>query len=193
VLRAALTTAVVAAGLFFLPFSLPVLAEEPMVQYSAFVAHLLHVDQKTMATERHRSAQLPPDWADMHGWPELESQVAAVYRSLPPGERAQATIVASNYGEASAIDFFGKADALPPVISGHNNYFLWGTHGASGKVVIDVNGDCGAAEHLYRNARMAARFDPPWGISYERDVPIMVCTGPTRDLSTIWPSLKHYI
>lgn len=192
-LRAALAVAVLAAGLFFLPFSLPVLAEEPMVHYAAFVAHALHVDQKTLATERNRTAVLPPDWADMHGWPELEAQVASIYRSLPPPERAQAAIVADNYGEAAAIDFFGKRDGLPPAISGHNNYYLWGTHGASGNVVIDVDGDCGAAAHLYRNARLMARFNPPWVISYEQNIPIMVCTGLTRNLSTVWPSLKHYI
>lgn len=193
VLRATLATAAVGAGLFFLPFSLPVLAEEPMVRYAAFVAHALHVDQKILATERNRTAQLPPDWADMHGWSELESQVAGVYRSLPPDERTQAAIVASNYGEASAIDFFGKSDGLPPVISGHNNYFLWGTHGASGSVIIDVNGDCGAAAHLYRNARTATHFSAAWVISYEQNIPIMVCTGPARDFSAVWPSLKHYI
>lgn len=192
-LRAALTAAAIAAGFFFLPFSLPVLAERPMVRYASFVAGVLHVDKTTMATERHQSAELPTDWADMHGWPALEARVAGVYRSLPPSQRAQAAIVADNYGEASAIDFFGKGDGLPPVISGHNNYYLWGTHGASGNVVIDVNGDCGAEAHLFRDARMAQRFDAPWVVSYERGIPIMVCIGLTRDLSTVWPSLKHYI
>jgi hypothetical protein len=192
-LQAALAVAMVAAGLFFLPFSLPVLAEQPMVDYAAFVGRVLHVGKSTMATERHQSAALPTDWADMHGWPELAATVARVYDSLPPDQRAQAAIVADNYGEAAAIDFFGKAYGLPPALSGHNNYWLWGTHGYSGNVIVDVNGDCGASQRLYRNARLATRFDPPWVISYERDIPIMVCTGPEKNLSTIWPELKHYI
>jgi hypothetical protein len=191
--RAVLAAAIVAAGLFFLPFSLPVLGERPMVDYAAFVGRLLHLDKSTMATERHQTAALPTDFADMHGWPELAATVAQIYRDLPPQRRARAAIVASNYGEAAAIDFFGKPYGLPPAISGHNNYWLWGTHGASGDVVIDVNGDCGAAAHLYRNARLAARFDAPWVISYEHDIPIMVCTGPTRSLTSIWPSLRDYI
>ncbi|MGA8533994.1 MAG: glycosyltransferase family 39 protein [Candidatus Tumulicola sp.] len=192
-LQAALVAAMIVAGLFFLPFSLPVLAEQPMVDYAAFVGRVLHVSKAAMATERHQSAALPTDWADMHGWPELMATVARIYRALPPDQRTRAAIVTSNYGEAAAIDFFGKPYGLPPALSGHNNYWLWGTHGYSGSVVIDVNGDCGASQRLYRSARLAARFDPPWVISYEQDIPIMVCSGPEKDLSTIWPSLKHYI
>lgn len=193
VARTVLVAAMVVAGLFFLPFSLPVLAEGPMVDYAAFVGRALHLSKSTMATEHGQSAALPTDWADMHGWPELAAAVARVYFELPPARRAGAAIVASNYGEAAAIDFFGPRYGLPPAISGHNNYWLWGTHGASGDVVIDVNGDCGASAALYRDARLAARFNSPWVISYERDIPIMVCTGPTQNLTKIWPSLKHYI
>jgi hypothetical protein len=193
VLESALAVAMVAAGCFFLPFSLPVLSEQAMVDYTVFVGRALHVSKGTMATEHHQNAALPTDWADMHGWPQLEQTVARIYQSLPPDQRAQAAIVANNYGEAAAIDFFGKSDGLPPALSGHNNYWLWGPRGFSGAVVIDVNGDCGASEHLYRDARLAARSNPPWVISYERDIPIMVCTQPRKNFSTLWPSLKDYI
>ncbi len=192
-LQVALAAVMVAAGLFFLPFSLPVLSEDSMMAYGGLVGRVLHVNKSTMATERHQNADLPTDWADMHGWPELTATVARVYAALPPGQRGRAAIVASNYGEAAAIDFFGKAYGLPPALSGHNNYWLWGPRGYTGDVVIDVNGDCGASAYLYRSARLAARSNPPWVISYERDIPIMVCTRPQSDLRTIWPSLKNYI
>ncbi len=194
-LRGALVAAIVAAGLFFLPFSLPVLPEPAMLRYAAFVDSVLHVQRSTMQTERFRTSALPEDWADMHGWSELAATVARVYRALPPDQRAQTAIVASNYGEAAAIDFFGKPYGLPPALSGHNNYWLWGPRGYSGNVVIDVNGDCGrgSAPGLFSTARLAARFDPPWVISYEQNVPIMICTGIRTPLTTIWPTLKNYI
>ena len=101
----------------------------------------------------------------------------------------------SNYGEAAAVDFFGGAYGLPPAISGHNNYWLWGTHGYSGNVIIDVNGDCGATSFpgLFRVARLAARSNPPWVISYEQNIPISVCTGIRTPLSQLWPKLRDYI
>jgi 4-amino-4-deoxy-L-arabinose transferase-like glycosyltransferase len=132
VLRPLLIAAVVAAGLFFLPFSLPVLSEPAMLDYSGFVSRALHIAKSTMATERSRTSALPEDWADMHGWPELAATVATIYAGLPPAQRAQAAIVTSNYGEAAAIDFFGGRYGLPPAISGHNNYWLHGAYGSHG-------------------------------------------------------------
>ena len=60
-------------GLFFVPFSLPVLSETAMIDYGAFVGRTLHISRSTMQTEHGRHAALPEDWADMHGWPELAS------------------------------------------------------------------------------------------------------------------------
>ena len=192
-LKAVLAGAAVIAGFFFLPFSLPVLSEQSMVRYQTFVLELLHIRRTAMQTERNRISTLPEDWADMHGWPELASTVAQVYDALPPTEQRQAAIAASNYGEAAAIDFFGKAYGLPPALSGHNNYWLWGSHGYSGNVLIDVNGDCGADSHLFRSARLMTRLNAPWVISYEQNIPIMLCTGIRIPISTLWPKLRNYI
>lgn len=194
-LRPILITVTVAAWLFFLPFSLPVLSEPAMLGYSDVVTRVLHLKRTALQTERFRTSALPEDWADMHGWPQLAATVARVYDALPPQQRSQAAIVASNYGEAAAIDFFGPAYGLPPAISGHNNYWLWGTRGYSGNVVIDVNGDCGADSDpkLFRSKRVATHFDAPWVISYEHDIPIGVCSGIMRPLSSVWPKLRVYI
>jgi hypothetical protein len=71
-------------------------------------------------------APLTQVFSDEMGWRELESEAARVYRALPEDERAGAAILASNYGEAAAIDVYGETDSLPPAISGNNQYFLWG-------------------------------------------------------------------
>jgi hypothetical protein len=188
-----LVTAAIAATVALVPFSLPVLGEEPMVAYQTQVSNALHISRSSMATEKFRTAKLPDDWADMHGWPELAATVAGVYAALPPDQKAQATIVAGNYGEAAAIDFFGKQYGLPPALSGHNNYWIWGTRGYTGNVLIDVGGDCGAKEHFFRTSRLAATLVNPWGEVYEQNLPIMLCTGIAKPLDTIWPSLKNYM
>jgi 4-amino-4-deoxy-L-arabinose transferase-like glycosyltransferase len=190
--RAVLTAGIAAVAIALVPFSLPVLDETHMISYEVRVMNTLHVSRAALATEHHRDARLPSDWADMHGWPELAAAVAGVYDALPADQKAQAAIVASNYGEAAAIDFFGKQYGLPPALSGHNNYWLWGTHGYTGNVVIDVNGDCGADEHLFRSARLATRFSSAWGQSYEQDLPIMVCAGITKPIAQIWPDIRNY-
>ncbi len=177
-------------SLWMLPLVEPVLPETQVAAYEVTLGRILHTSS---ASERHRPVAIGQDFADMHGWPQLAALVARVYRSLPPSQRSQAAIVASNYGEAAAIDFFGRAYGLPPVLSGHNTYWLWGTHGYSGNVVIDVNGDCGRSEHLFTSATRAATFDAPWVMSYEQNIPIMLCRGIRVPLAQLWPRLKNYI
>jgi 4-amino-4-deoxy-L-arabinose transferase-like glycosyltransferase len=72
------------------------------------------------------TVELPQYFADRFGWPELTLTVAQVYRQLPLEEQEKAAIFISNYGEAGAIHFYGRAYGLPEPISGHNNYWLWG-------------------------------------------------------------------
>jgi len=52
--------------------------------------------------------------------------VGKAYQALPPEERKRAAVFGWNFGDAAAIDFFGAPYGLPPAISGHENYFLWG-------------------------------------------------------------------
>ncbi|HTD37169.1 MAG TPA: glycosyltransferase family 39 protein, partial [Candidatus Limnocylindrales bacterium] len=191
VLRPVLAAALLAAGLVFVPFALPVLPEQTYLPYERAVLAALHVSRGATSTEHHAESALPSDYADMHGWPELAETVERVVAGLRPGERERAVIVAGNYGEAAAIEFFGSG--LPPVVSGHNQYFLWGTRGRNGDVLIDVGGDCGARDHLYASAERAATAGTPYAISYERDLPIMVCRGPRVALPVLWPQLKEYI
>ncbi|HEX8806955.1 MAG TPA: hypothetical protein VF741_08395, partial [Candidatus Aquilonibacter sp.] len=175
-------------GPVFLPFSLPILPEPAFIAYQTRLGEILRIPKSALATEHGREASiLPGDWADMHGWPELAATVAGIYDSLPPGERAQAVAVASNYGEAAAIEFF---EPHVPVISRHNQYWLWGTRGFSGNVIIDVNGDCGASQRLFASSEHAATFNAPY--ARESDVPIMVCTGIRKPISEIWPTVKVY-
>lgn len=188
--RFAIAAYMLMLGPVFVPFSLPVLSEPAFIAYQARLGEILHLPKGLLATEHNReTSTLPGDWADMHGWPQLASTVKAVYDSLPPNERAQALVSASNYGEAAAIDFFTPGI---PVVSRHNQYWLWGYGGRTGNVVIDVNGDCGAKQHLFRSSRLAATFNAPYTIGWETGVPIMVCRGLKVPIAAVWQSIKLY-
>ncbi|HET9342666.1 MAG TPA: glycosyltransferase family 39 protein [Candidatus Eremiobacteraceae bacterium] len=179
----------VLAGAVFVPFAMPVLPEQSFIAYSNSVYRALGADQSAMKTENHALGSLPQDYADMHGWPELAATVAHVYDELPPADRAKAVAFAQNYGEAAAIEFFAPR---VPVVSGHNQYWLWGPRGHDGSVVIDVAGDCGAKQHLFASGVKAATFSAPYVMPYEDGIPIMVCRGLKIPIATLWLSLKHY-
>lgn len=190
--RAAIAAYVLVAGVILVPLLMPVLPEQTMSEYDRVAQTMLAREVSLAKSERTQIGRLPPDWGDMHGWRELAALVARIYRSLPPAQRAQAAILASNYGEAAAIDFFGAEYGLPPVLSGHNQYWLWGPRGYTGNVVIDVHGECERDTHLFRAHRVVARFSNPWVRPFENGFPISICEGITAPLAAVWPKLRSY-
>ncbi|MEB3323679.1 MAG: glycosyltransferase family 39 protein, partial [Synechococcaceae cyanobacterium] len=120
---------VYSAGLF--PFGLPVIPPEPMARYSARVG-------LTAATQTNWGTQLPlpQDYADMLGWREKADAVALVVASLTPDERARAVLYGRNYGQAGALDLYGRQLGLPPVVSLAGSFYTFGPGDRPGEVVV---------------------------------------------------------
>ena len=125
------------------------------------------------------------------GWPDLERRVAAAYSALPEGERKLTAIFADNFGEAAAIDFYGVADRLPPVISGHNQYYLWGP-GGDPRTIIAVNSDPARWRQSCGSVESVGSFGVPFGHPMETDRPIVVCHGYQGGLAAAWPLFKTF-
>ena len=104
----------------------------------AYIAYytMLGVAPSATAAEHQRLGLLPQHFADQHGWREMAAQVAVVYNALPLADRAKAVFFGLDYGQAAAIDIFGRSLGLPPAISAHNNYYLWGPRGRDGSLLI---------------------------------------------------------
>ena len=136
--------------------------------------------------------RLPQFFADMHGWPEFAAAIAAVYESLPADDRARACIAGNNYGEAGAIDRFGPALGLPPAISTHNSYFLWGPRGCTGEVIIIAGKDPARLARMFTSVQAHGRLDCGDCMPYEDGQTMWVARGARVPLSELWPTLKHY-
>ncbi len=117
---------VIVPGVLAAPYALPILSVDAFVRYQRAIGF------EPSVGEHQQLGALPQYYADMFGWREMAEKVAEVYRSLPPEDRARAVFFGNNYGEAAAIDVFGRRLGLPPAISGHNNYYLWGPRGHAG-------------------------------------------------------------
>jgi hypothetical protein len=184
--RAALGSIAV-AGAVAAPMAIPVLSEKSFIAYST----MLGMTPSATAAEHQKLALLPQQFADQHGWPEMAAQVAAVYKALPPADRAKAVFLGVDYGEAAAIDIFGPPLGLPPAISGHNNYHLWGPQGHDGSVLIVLGPYWGGLLPAYAKVEVAGEIDNPYAMPYETG-PIYVLRDPKVPFSFIWPRLKHY-
>jgi hypothetical protein len=60
------------------------------------------------------------------GWPELVEFVAHIRDSLPTEDRVHLGILATNYGEAGAVNLYGTQYGLPRAISGVNSFWEQG-------------------------------------------------------------------
>ncbi|HEX3369520.1 MAG TPA: glycosyltransferase family 39 protein [Candidatus Cybelea sp.] len=175
-----------ANGALSLPLVLPVLPP-------ARLAHMLdNMSYRPRPIEAAGiGAPLMQMLSDEFGWRELAQTVDGLYAALPPADRAKAAIFASNYGEAAAVDVYGKN--LPPALSGNNNYYLWGPRGFDGALVIAIDEDPAHWSPVCGSVRVIARFGTsPYAMPYERDRPILLCRGMHPPLPELWPRLKHY-
>jgi hypothetical protein len=170
-----------------LPLSLPVLPVETYIRY----AGLLGLQPPKM--ERHRDTVLPQVFADRFGWKEMVAEVAMVYNSLAPEEKAEAAIYTQNYGEAGAIDFLGGPYHLPTAISGHNSYWQWGLRGYSGEVLIIVGGKAEDHSKVYESVEQVATHRNAYAMPYETDLRIFLCRKLKISSIDVWKKTKHYI
>ncbi|HWY61924.1 MAG TPA: glycosyltransferase family 39 protein [Rhizomicrobium sp.] len=188
VARRALITAIAAAGALFSPIAVPVLPVETYIAY----ANALGMGASATATERMKLGALPQQFADMFGWPEMAAKIAAVYNALPPADRARAVFFGQNYGEAAAIDIFGRKLGLPPAIATHNNYYLWGPRGHDGSVMIVIGGDYRQMVGLFQSVEKVGMIESPYAMPYETNQPIYVLRGLKEPMAALWPTLKRY-
>jgi 4-amino-4-deoxy-L-arabinose transferase-like glycosyltransferase len=174
---------VMVGGLVAIPLALPILSPP------RYLALQRSLGIKPQAAEVSHTSEMPQIFADQFGWEEMVAGVARYYHSLPEAERKNTAIYCGNYGEAGAIDFYGPEYGLPRAISGHQNYFLWGTHGASGESVILVGDDPDA--EMWESLVVATRSHHPYAMP-EENGPIYHGRGLKRPLAEVWPSVKEW-
>jgi hypothetical protein len=167
------------------PIAIPILSPEKYVAYT----EALHLAPPKIET--HKLGPLPQLFADQFGWEEMAANVARVYNNLPLDIRAKTAIFGQNYGQAGAIDFFGPKYGLPPAISGHQSYFLWGPRDYTGESVIVLAGRRADLESRFASVEKVASVYHPYSMPYEH-FDVYYCRGLKQPLSEIWPQVKNW-
>jgi 4-amino-4-deoxy-L-arabinose transferase-like glycosyltransferase len=191
----AVVALVVVLSLLMLPFAVPVLPVDSFIRYEKALG------RSPKSEERQPLSDLPQSYADMFGWEDMVARVAEVYRSLTPEEQKHCVIFARNYGEAGAIDFFGRHYGLPHAISPHNSYWYWGTGDDAMQVAIVFGQTASLEENLadlqgpgrFEMARLATTTECRHCMPYENHRMIFLCRGPRFTFAQIWPREKEFI
>jgi hypothetical protein len=175
----------VASGAVLAPQFIPVLAPETYISYAKALRF------QPPAIETHELGPLPQIYADQFGWEEMVATVARVYHSLPFDMRPKTAIFGQNCGQAGAVDLFGPKHGLPPAISGHQNYFLWGPQDYTGESVIVMQGLQQDLEQRCASLHKAASVYHPYSMPYQH-FDVFYCRGLKQPLKALWPELKKW-
>jgi hypothetical protein len=186
VLKPACFVWLITGVVLLLPLVLPVLPVEAFLRYQSHLPFEVPRGERSFI-----GASLPQYYADEFPWPETVAAVSGVYHSLTPEEQARTAILCQNYGQAAAIDFFGKQYGLPKAISGHQSYFLWGPRNYTGEIVIAVGWGEEDKRKEFGSVTVAAEQHNRYSLWYERQ-PILLCRGRKQNLQSDWASLKYW-
>lgn len=187
--KSAIMAVLIVTSAIIAPLAVPILPPETLVRYQS----ALGLTAGKMETGH--DAALDQHFADRFGWKELVTEVGKAYAQLPESERAKCAILCNNYGQAAAIDFYGREHGLPNAIATHNNYWLWGPGNASPEILMTVGGmGAGiAASGLFESGVEVARSKHPY--AEEDDVPIYVFRNlkPPATIVELWERNKDMI
>ena len=168
-IRRVAVSVAVAITLLLLPIGLPILPAQAMADSGIWKAR--------------------KDFADMYGWPDLVSQVTTVYQQLPLAGRGSVLILASNYGEAGALDLYGRG--LPTVVSAHLTYYYWAPAHMTPSTVIVVGYPRQYLATFFGDIQQAATITNSYGLRNEEyGKSIWICRSPLVPLDQAWPRLK---
>jgi hypothetical protein len=186
-LKRALAIAIFINGIYLIPIVVPVLSPEHFLAYTKTLPFKLPVNEHS-----HTRAALPQWYSDQFGWKEIADEAEVAWNRIPPEQRADCGIFAQDYGQAGAIDFFGRPHGLPGAISGDRTYWLWGPRGYSGNCMIVLDDRKEVLERYWTQVDYVGTSAPnDWAL--EQQIPVFICKGKKiSSMASIWPYVKRW-
>ena len=183
-LRVAYAVVLVLIAALAAPLALPILDPPVLVAYQRAL-HLAPQAQEKI----DGAAPLPATFEDMLGWHDFVRQVGTAYASLTPAERIGTSILVENYGEAAALDVYGYRYQLPPALSGHNQYGLWGLRGQVARNILRVQRNPERLRPYCTSMRVFGTTESIDARSFENGMTIAYCAGVHPPLAQMWPDM----
>jgi 4-amino-4-deoxy-L-arabinose transferase-like glycosyltransferase len=125
------------------------------------------------------------------GWPQLAAQVDASIAQLPAAERVDAVVLTQSYGEAGALERFGRNGL--PIVSGHNSLWYYRRPAPDTASVIVIGYPTSELTAWFSRCRTVRTLHTPHGLdNQENGAPVSVCAGTRHPWSALWPKIRHY-
>jgi len=186
-LKPAIVVVLLVNGAYLAPVVVPILSPDAFLAYAKTLPFKLPVMEHS-----HARAALPQWYSDQFGWQEIADEAAVAWNLIPAEQRSDCGIFAQDYGQAGAIDFFGRRQGLPASLSGHQTWYLWGPRGYSGNCLIVLGDRRERLDQLFEHVDfVGASADNPWAL--ETQISVYICRGSRFGaLSALWPKIKRW-
>ena len=164
----------VAISLLILPLALPVLPIDKMAPYCK--ASSKYIGDWATRWEDGSQHEVPQTYADMTGWKELANLVVMAYAKLDSNEQKHCLIFAQNYGQAGAIQFYGKEHGLPDPVSLNDAFLFWAPDSINNTTLICVDDRAGSLDSLFDSYRVFGTVNDRY--FRERGLNVYICHQP---------------
>ncbi len=134
-------------------------------------------------------------FVEMVGWQDLTKQVAEIYQSIPESEKPHTVILAGNYGEAGALDYYGDEYNLPRMISGANSLWYRGYGEPEPETVIVVGFEGSYAGRFFNRCTYGGTVTNSYKVKNEESMyhtSLYVCREPRHPWSEMWQEMQWF-
>lgn len=122
------------------------------------------------------------DSGEQVGWPTYVDEIMAIDR-----QQNDAVILASNYGEAGAVERYAHVTAY----SGHNGFWWWGPPPGTSSTVVTVGYPEDYLLRFFGRCTLGTRLNNHLGLDNdEQGAHVFVCTEMRRSWASEWRRLK---
>jgi len=167
------------SAILTLPFGLPVLPQKQMEKFCAFNSR--YITSEPMRGEANIFYPLPQDYMDMTGWKETAVLVFQAYTKLDSIQKTNCIIFANDYGQASAVEFYGKQYHLPPVVCLNDSYIFWAPDSLTALNTIVTDNQLGDIPRLFNNYIEIGEVNNRY--FRENGLKVYLCQNPTTILN----------
>jgi hypothetical protein len=175
-----------------LVLSLPILLPYFSYDFSQKYTEWLGINTEL---EKGKKPPLHQILADRIGWEEKVKLVVSAYNSLSEVDKKQTIIAAGNYGQAGAIELYGKPFNLPPVACAHNTYYLWSKERVNGNILLQLDNeeDYDGLKHLFDSVEIyPGIFRNNFVSDHENNLVVFICRGPKISPMEMLKRSKNY-
>lgn len=180
--KIAIPCLMIASIIPFAPLGVFILPLDQMLTYGDWVKEEIGLDGP-WRWEDGKIYDLPQDYADMNGWEELASIAITAYEKAD--NPSSTLLYAENYGQAGAVNLYGKSEGLPHCNSFSDNFRLWIDPNFLPTAIIYINDELGTdVANLFEDIQLIGELNSPY--AREKGAKVFLCQKGKGDVGNFW-------